>query len=104
MKIIAVGSQDFVAGLRLAGVNEGLVASNYQDADEKLLVLIKRGDVALILVEESYALEIPKFYDKYLKLKQPVIAVIPSGKAKEGARDYMSELIKRTIGVEVVIK
>ncbi|MEM0217444.1 MAG: V-type ATP synthase subunit F [Candidatus Nezhaarchaeales archaeon] len=104
MKIIAIGSQDFVAGLRLAGVNEGFVVSNFQDTDEKLSALIKRGDVTLILVEESYALEIPKFYDKYLKLKQPIIAVIPTGKAKEGARDYMSELIKRTIGVEVVIK
>ncbi|MDH5815971.1 MAG: V-type ATP synthase subunit F [Candidatus Nezhaarchaeota archaeon] len=104
MKIIAVGSRDFVAGLRLAGVNEGFIVSNYQDADEKLSALIKRGDVALILVEESYAFEIPRFYDKYLKLKQPIIAVIPTGKAKEGVLDYMSELIKRTIGVEVVIK
>lgn len=104
MRIVAVGSQDFVAGLKLAGVDEGLIALNPQDADEKLSALTGRSDVTLVLIEERYAFEIPRFYDRYLKLKQPIIAVIPTGKAKEGARDYMSELIKRTIGVEVVIR
>ncbi|MCC6042473.1 MAG: hypothetical protein LM598_02435 [Candidatus Verstraetearchaeota archaeon] len=104
MKIVAVGSQDFVAGLRLAGVDEGLVVRDQQDADAKLSNLVKRSDITLILVEESYAFEIPNFYDKYLKLKQPAVAVIPTGRAREGARDYMSELIRRTVGVEVVIR
>jgi len=39
-----------------------------------------------------------------LKLKQPAVAVIPTGRAREGVRDYMSELIRRTVGVEVVIR
>lgn len=104
MKIVALGSQDFVAGLRLAGVSEGYIASDPQDADAKLSNLVKRTDITLILIEERYALEIPNFYDKYLKLRQPVIAIIPTGRVKEGVRDYMSELIKRTIGVEVVVK
>ncbi len=104
MKIVALGSQDFVAGLRLAGVSESYIASDPQDADAKLSNLVKRTDITLILIEERYALEIPNFYDKYLKLRQPVIAIIPTGRVKEGVRDYMSELIKRTIGVEVVVK
>ena len=104
MKIVAVGSQDFVVGLRLAGVDEGFVVHDKQEADAKLSSLIKRGDVALILIEEGLTFEIPNFYDKYLKLKRPVVAVIPAGRAKEGARDYMSELIRRTVGVEVVIR
>lgn len=104
MKIVAVGSHDFVAGLRLAGVDEGLVVHDKQDADAKLSSLVRRDDVALILVEEGWAFEIPSFYDKYLKLKRPVVAVIPTGRAREGVRDYMSELIRRTVGVEVVIR
>lgn len=104
MKIVAVGSQDFVAGLRLAGVNEGFAIHDQQDADAKLSSLIKRSDVALILVEESYALKIPSFYNKYLKLKQPAVAVISTRRARESMRDYMSELIKRTVGVEVVVR
>ncbi len=104
MKIVVVGSQDFVAGLRLTGVGEGFVVSDKQDADAKLSSLIRRSDVALILVEEGWALKIPNFYDKYLKLKRPVVAVIPTGRAKEGMRDYVSELIRRTVGVEVVIR
>ena len=104
MKIVAMGSQDFVAGLKLAGVSEGYVVHDPQDADAKLSTLIKRTDVTLILIEERYAIEISNFYDKYLKLKQPIVAIIPTGRVKEGVRDYMSELIKRTIGVEVVVK
>ncbi len=104
MKVVAVGSQDFVTGLRLAGVDEGLVVRDKQDADAKLSTLIKRTDVTLILVEEGYAFEIPNFYAKYLKLKRPVVTVIPTGRAREGVRDYMSELIRRTVGVEVVIR
>jgi len=104
VKIVVVGSQDFVAGLRLTGVGEGFVVSDKQDADAKLSSLIRRSDVALILVEEGWALKIPNFYDKYLKLKRPVVAVIPTGRAKEGMRDYVSELIRRTVGVEVVIR
>ncbi|MCS7140385.1 MAG: hypothetical protein N3F04_04750 [Candidatus Nezhaarchaeota archaeon] len=104
MKIVAVGSQDFVAGLKLAGVSEGYVIQTPQDADMRLSTLIKRGGPALIMIEERYAVEIPNFYDKYLKLRQPIIAVIPSGRVKEGWRDYMSELIKRTVGVEVVVR
>jgi len=104
VKVVAVGGQDFVTGLRLAGVDEGLIVRDKQDADAKLSTLIKRTDVTLILVEEGYAFEIPNFYDKYLKLKRPVVAVIPTGKAREGVRDYMSELIRRTVGVEVVIR
>lgn len=104
MKIVAVGGQDFVAGLRLAGVEEGLVVHDHEDADTKLSTLVKRGDVTLILVEENYALEIPNFYDKYLKLKRPAVTVIPTGRVREGVRDYMNELIRRTVGVEVVIR
>jgi len=104
VKVVAVGSQDFVAGLKLAGVDEGFAVHDQQDAEAKLSSLIRRYDITLILVEERYALEIPNFYDKYLKLKQPVVAVIPTGRAKEGVHDYMSELIRRTVGVEVVIR
>lgn len=104
MKVVAVGSQDFVAGLKLAGVDEGYAVQDHAEADVRLSAITKRNDIALILLEERYALEIPNFYDKYLKLKQPVITVIPTGKVREGSRDYMSELIRRTIGVEVVIK
>ena len=104
MKVVAVGSQDFVAGLKLAGVDEGFVVYDQRDVDAKLSSLIKRNDVTLILVEERYAFEIPNFFDKYLKLKQPIVALIPTGRAKEGVRDYMSELIRRTVGVEVVIR
>jgi len=32
-----------------------------QDADAKLSNLVKRSDITLILVEESYAFEIPNF-------------------------------------------
>ena len=104
MKIVALGSQDFVAGLRLAGVGESYIASDPQDADAKLSSLVKRSDVMLILIEERYALGISNFYERYLRLRQPVIAIIPTGRVKEGIRDYMSELIKRTIGIEVVVK
>lgn len=104
MKIVAVGSQDFIAGLKLAGVSEGYLAQEPQDADSKLMNLVKRGDITLILIEESLATEIPGFYDKYLRIRQPVVAIIPTGRVKEGVRDYMGELIKRTIGVEVVVK
>ncbi|MDI9619730.1 MAG: V-type ATP synthase subunit F [Candidatus Nezhaarchaeota archaeon] len=104
MKIVAVGCQDFVAGLRLVGVSEGYVAQGPQDVDNVLSAIVKKPDIMLVLVEERYAAEMPNFYDKYLKLKRPAVAIVPSGKTGEGVRDYMSELIKRTIGVEVTVK
>ena len=102
MKLAGLCDKDTATGLRLAGVKELFVA----EANELSLwnQIKERDDIGILFITEKIVDEL----DKYLKEFRvrniiPIIVEIPDKKGrKKDHVDYVSHLIKKAVGIEVV--
>lgn len=98
MKIIAVGDEVFVNGLRLTGI-EGYAVSDAEQAKDMLTELSRASDVGLILLDENLAAPLEGFLTETRKSRSlPLIFSVPRPGATSKARDYR-KLIKQILGV-----
>lgn len=101
MKIAAFCDRDTATGFRLAGVKEIFIP----EGDEKdiWLKIIDRDDIGVLFLTEKIANSIDKYLKEFrLRNNVPIVVEIPDkhGK-KEGHVDFVSQLIKKAVGVEV---
>jgi len=95
MKIAAIGDEDTLALLRLAGVEE--CYSNEEKFDE----LVNDGDVAILIMTYEFVRKLQnKIFQHRLMKDMPIIVEIPSKKEVE-REDTIKRLIVRAVGVEV---
>jgi len=102
-KIAIMADQDTVTGFMLGGIKEGFIVENKEEAEEKLVELVK-NDFSIIITTEKIGTEIRSTIDKVTgDSALPMIIEVPD---KEGSMereaDPLRELIKRVIGVEMV--
>jgi len=97
MKIGCIGSEDFIAIMRLGGAS--FAESGEEEIEEKFDEMTEKADI--IIIEEEYA---EKIKDKILYFRlisdKPVIVEVP-GKKKMEREDTIRRIIVRAIGVDV---
>ena len=102
MKLAALCDKDTAVGLRLSGikdtyVSEGNVSDVWNEVSSK-------DDIGILFVTEKIAEDLGReLKDFRLRNTTPIIIEIPdkSGRKKDHV-DYVSQLIKKAVGVEVV--
>lgn len=101
MRAVVIGGKDTATGFRLAGV-DGVVVSSPRAMLEKLRELIKREDVALILLDDQF-LE-PWAKEEVDRVKSSslgkLVIEVPS-RAGPRVEVDLRALVKRVMGVKV---
>ncbi|MFH0966786.1 MAG: V-type ATP synthase subunit F [Methanobacteriota archaeon] len=88
MKIVIIGDKTIVLGCALAGIREGYVAGDINNAREFFSRCVERTDIGVILIGAEVAAMIPKEIQHAKRSSRliPVITVVP------GERDGMSPM------------
>jgi len=105
VKIVVVGDEDAVAGLRLAGVTQGRIVKTPSEAERAIREAVSDEEVAvLVLTEDVASMVRPLVQELYLKPRPVVVEVPPRKWAREEREDPIRELLRRAIGVEVEVR
>jgi len=105
-KIAVIGEQETVAGMSLAGVTYPYIHSTAEESLSKLEEFLNNSDIGLIIVTHSVADGIGPEFKKIMRQKGPlpVILRIPDKTGHTPKYDELSEMIKRTVGAEIIVK
>ena len=103
MKIVAIGDEDTIIGMQLAGVKEAFVRDNSEQVLTLLRELSTREDVAVILITEKLASNAQDLISQIQQEKTyPIIVEIPDKSGKlEKETDALKDLVRRAVGVEL---
>ena len=104
MKIAGLLDKDTAIGFRLAGIKELYISNG--DSLKKWEEITKNNDIGIIFITEKIANDIKnKLKDFRIKNNIPIIVEIPDkdGRIIEHI-DYISNLIKKAVGVEIIKK
>ena len=94
-------SRDAMVGMRLAGIVGTLVRTK-ADAEKALGEAVKKEDVAIILINEGLAKEIPEAVNNFKNNGgRPLVVVIPDGQSEGGLADSITNYINEAIGLKV---
>ena len=96
MKIGVLGTDDFVTGFRLAGIDASFIVE--KDVATTLKKALADEDLGILVMHESDADRLPFSVTKQLeKISRPVIITI----SERESRSNIRALIKRCIGVDL---
>lgn len=105
MKIVVIGDEDAVAGLKLAGVTEGRIVKTPSEAEKAILEAVRDDEVAILVITEDVASMVrPLVQELYLKPRPAVVEIPPRKWIGEEREDPIRELLRRAIGVEVEVR
>ena len=102
MKIVGLFDKDTATAFRLAGIKEIYISND--DAMKKFNEIIERNDIGLILINEKIAENIKTKLNEFrLRNTIPIVIEIPdkNGRIPDHI-DYISGLIKKAVGVELI--
>jgi len=102
MKLAALCDKDTAVGLRLAGIKDTYVSEG--NASDVWNEVTLKDDIGILFVTEKIAEDLGReLKDFRLRNTIPIVIEIPdkSGRKKDHV-DYVSQLIKKAVGVEVV--
>ena len=105
LRVACIGDVDFVSGFGLAGVSYLYIHQDRDETLKKLRELVENPEIGLVILPHKIAQEL-KHELKELRRKRP-IPLILSVPDKTGWRpkvDELRELIRRTVGAEVVLR
>jgi V/A-type H+-transporting ATPase subunit F len=101
MKLSALVDKDTAIGLRLSGLKDIYISEG--DSSNKWEEIIKRDDIGIIIITEKIADEIKnKLYNFRIKKTIPIIVEIPDKHGRISHIDYISNLIKKAVGIEII--
>jgi V/A-type H+-transporting ATPase subunit F len=96
MKIVALGDNETLTALRLAGLTE-----TYATKD-KFIECTTDKEVGLILITEKIAAELSAQINEIRQQKLfPIIVEIPDKTGPQKQEDRIGKIIKRAVGVEL---
>lgn len=103
MKIAGLFDKDTAIGFRLAGVKELYITNG--DLLKKWNEITTREDIGLIFITEKNAEDIRiRLNDFRLRNTIPIVVEIPDKRGRIiNHIDYISSLIKKAVGVEIII-
>ena len=101
-----VGDMETVTGFSLVGVKHVHVHEGKEETISKINSFLSSEDIGLILLTYSVAGELGRELEEKLKKKGilPVVLQIPDRTGSVPESDELSELIKRTVGSDIVVK
>jgi len=101
MKIVALCDQDTAVGLRLAGITTAYVVE--KNAQKLWTEIVENHDIGIVLITESIIESLGRELKEFrLKRNIPIILEIPDKTGRKADHiDYVSQLIKKAVGVEV---
>ena len=104
MKIAGIVDNDTAMGLRLAGIKEVFIPKG--DAVRIWNELSDRDDIGIVFITEKIAEDIGKYLKDYrIRNNVPIIVEIPDKRGRRSEHlDFVSHLIKKAVGVEIVKK
>jgi len=105
-EIVVVGDRETVTGFALAGVARGYVPSSREEALSLLRGLLGEEGVGLILLTHRLAEELGEELKKMVRGKGPfpMLLRIPDRTGYRPERDELEEMVRRTVGAEVVVR
>ena len=103
MRIAIVADVDTVNCFKLAGLEQGYVVKNAEEAEERIRELIETPNFALIIVTDHIANRIRATINEVTEEQDfPLIISVPSISGSPPlAVDPINELIKRKTGIEL---
>ena len=103
MKIAIVADVDTVNCFKLAGLEQGYVVKNAEEAERRIRELIETPNLALIIVTDHIANRIRATISEVTEEQDfPLIISVPSISGSPPlAVDPINELIKRKTGIEL---
>ncbi|MEM1549373.1 MAG: V-type ATP synthase subunit F [Candidatus Methanomethylicia archaeon] len=104
MKVALIADPDTAIGFKLAGLKETYTAEDFTQARTVFSKLIKAPDIGVIIITESLASGIRLYIKEYYKEIIPVIVEIPDKMGPSSSIEFIRELIRRTIGVEIIME
>ena len=96
MKIGVVGSEDFVLGFRLAGVDRAYLSEG--DSHQAFMKAVEDEEVGIVVIHEDDYSKFPPATIKAMEKASRPIVITVSEKAGES---NMREMIRRCIGVDL---
>jgi V/A-type H+-transporting ATPase subunit F len=104
MKIAAICDRDTAVGLRLGGVQELFITD--ENAKEMWNKILERNDIGILFITEKISEDLGKYLKDYrLRNNLPIIVEISDKKGRiKDHIDFISFIIKKAIGIEVIKK
>ncbi len=104
-KIAAIGDLDTVVGFGLAGVAQTHVHRNADETVAKLTEIFSDPEIGLVLITHRVSEELKKEIRKLMSEKRHTLLVlrIPDKTGFTPKEDELKEIIKRTVGADIVL-
>lgn len=97
MEIAVVGSDDFVTGFQLSGV-QLVFAADDKNLDTKVMEAVQQPDVGVVVMEDEDMQKLNNKTKKALdKLTTPVLVTL----SLKGKEEDLRQAIRRTVGVDL---
>lgn len=106
-KVAVIGDADTVTGFALAGVSYTCVHADKGGTLAKLAEFMVSGDIGIVLITHLIAEELGAEFRRMMRAKKllPVVLRVPDFKTGYiPVVDELYELIKRTVGAEIVVR
>lgn len=102
MRIAALCDRDTAVGFRLAGVKDIFVPEGNEK--ELWFNITEQDDIGLIFITEEIAERIEKYIKDFrIRNDVPIVVEIPDKKGhKKDHINFVSQLIKRAVGIEII--
>jgi V/A-type H+-transporting ATPase subunit F len=103
VKIAAIGEEDTIIGLRLAGIGDAFIASEVSEIKAAIEKVLQNPDIGLLIITERLAEKVRNIINEIMERRTiPTIIEIPDRQGPiEREVDPISELIKRAVGVKL---
>jgi V/A-type H+-transporting ATPase subunit F len=105
-KVAVIGDADTATGFALAGVSYTHVHVDKEGTLAKLAEFIASEEIGLVLITHPVAEELGDEFRRMMRRKKmlPVVLRIPDKKGYMPKVDELYQLIKRTVGAEIVVR
>jgi len=104
-ELSVIADKETATYFRIAGIKNSFIAENELDAKKALEDLYLNPSISLIIVTQEVFEWIQEKLKEIKNAKEhPIIVAIPGKKGKVPKAELISELIKKTVGVEIKIK
>lgn len=105
-KVAVIGDVDTTTGFALAGASYVHVHTKKEETLAKLSELLATEGIGLVLITHSIAEELGAEFRRAIRTKKllPVVLRIPDKTGYMPAVDELYDLIKRTVGAEIVVR
>lgn len=105
-KLAVVGDSDTVTGFALAGVSNLYLHSSKDETLAKLNEFFMSEEIGIVLITHRVAEELGHEFRRMTRMKKllPLVLRIPDKTGYMPKVDELREIIRRTVGAEIMVK